>query len=91
MESVFSEKYCYIKNQKNKHKQKPITHRVAGDAKKPDQTASTKMALIFGEANFAAGALASQLNIVWTLGAAIFGTIGRFFIGQGIDKAASKK
>jgi hypothetical protein len=49
------------------------------------------MALIFGVAGLAAGALASQLNIVWTLGAAIFGAIGGFFIGQGIDKAAAKK
>lgn len=76
---------------KNKHKQKHPTHQGSAAPKKTVQTATTKMALIFGVAGLAAGALASQFNIVWTLGAAIFGAIGGFFIGQGIDKAAAKK
>ncbi|MES2777915.1 MAG: hypothetical protein V4722_27290 [Bacteroidota bacterium] len=76
---------------KNKHKQKHPTHQVAGVHKKPTQSATIKMAFIFGIAGLAAGALASQLNPAWMIGAAAFGAIGGFFIGQGIDKAVEKK
>jgi len=75
---------------KNKHKQKHPTHQAATHNKKT-QTATTKMVLIFGVAGIAAGALASQFHIGWTIGAALLGAIGGFLIGQGIDKAAAKK
>ncbi|MEO7309712.1 MAG: hypothetical protein ABIX01_04895 [Chitinophagaceae bacterium] len=76
---------------KNKHKQKHPTHQEAGVHKKHQQTATTKMAIIFGVAGLAAGALASQLNPAWTLGCAVLGALGGFLIGHGIDKAAAKK
>jgi len=76
---------------KNKHKHKHPTHQVAGAPKKEQQSATTKMTIIFGVAGLAAGALASQLSPAWTLGSAALGAIGGYFIGNGIDKAAARK
>ena len=76
---------------KNKHKHKQPTHQGSGVHKKVPLPATIKMALIFGLAGLAAGALASQLNMGWMLGSALIGALGGFLIGQRIDKASAKK
>ncbi|HZG26266.1 MAG TPA: hypothetical protein VEZ17_16875 [Chitinophagaceae bacterium] len=60
-------------------------------AHKPKRKAAVMMALFIGLVGIIIGALASGMDVIWTLASGALGVAGGALIGHGIDRSIEKK